>query len=158
MSGFRPKRPKKPRKPSEKFLARKAAEAEAKQKEIPDNGPVRLFLDDERQAPEGWTLVRSPNALRVAINDIEPGRIEGLSLDWHLGSGVTNGEKVVEDLLILMKDRPDIFAGLSMVHLHSSDREKAVAMARQMATPTRESWDGIPYYGVDVGMPFRREF
>lgn len=158
MSGFRPKRPKKPRKPSDKFLARKAAEAEAKQKEIPETGPVRLFLDDERQAPEGWTLVRSPNALRVAINAIEPGRLDGLSLDWHLGSGVSNGEQVVEDLLILMKDRPEFFAELGMVHLHSSDREKAVAMARRIATPAREKWEGIPYYGVDVGMPFRREF
>lgn len=158
MSRYKIKPPKKPRKPSAKFLARKAAETEAKHKALPDEGEVRLYLDDERNPPEGWTLVRSPTALRNMIDTLEPGRLTGLSLDWHLGAGLPNGEQVVEDILELMRVRAGQFQNLDMVHLHSSDREKAANMARRIAIPVREKWDGIPHYGVDISQPFKERY
>lgn len=43
---------------------------------------MRVFLDDERPAPEGWTLVRWPDE---AIALLKTGRVEALSLDHDLG-------------------------------------------------------------------------
>ena len=43
---------------------------------------MRVFLDDERSAPEGWTRVYWPSE---AIALLETGRVEELSLDHDLG-------------------------------------------------------------------------
>ncbi|MEL6713221.1 MAG: cyclic-phosphate processing receiver domain-containing protein [Planctomycetota bacterium] len=43
---------------------------------------MRVFLDDERTPPDGWTLVRWPEE---AIALLRTGRVEALSLDHDLG-------------------------------------------------------------------------
>jgi hypothetical protein len=43
---------------------------------------MRVFLDDERVPPDGWTLVRWPDE---AIRLLERGDVEEISLDHDLG-------------------------------------------------------------------------
>jgi hypothetical protein len=43
---------------------------------------MRVFLDDERVPPVGWTLVRWPDE---AIALLQEGRVEEISLDHDLG-------------------------------------------------------------------------
>lgn len=43
---------------------------------------MKVFLDDERTPPEGWTLVRWPDE---AIRLLETGEVTDLSLDHDLG-------------------------------------------------------------------------
>ena len=43
---------------------------------------MRVFLDDERQPPPGWVLVRWPDEV---IRLLEAGGVEALSLDHDLG-------------------------------------------------------------------------
>ncbi|MFN3240110.1 MAG: cyclic-phosphate processing receiver domain-containing protein [Planctomycetota bacterium] len=43
---------------------------------------MRVFLDDERVPPDGWTLVRWPDE---AIRLLEHGDVEEISLDHDLG-------------------------------------------------------------------------
>jgi translation initiation factor 2 alpha subunit (eIF-2alpha) len=45
---------------------------------------MKLYLDDCRKAPEGWTLVK---AYDECIAALKAGRVEELSLDHDLGSG-----------------------------------------------------------------------
>jgi hypothetical protein len=155
MSGFKIKPPKKPRKPSAKFLARKAEQEAARRETPPAEGGVRIYLDDDRIPPEGWTLVKSITALMEMLRDLEPGRLERLSLDWHLGSAVTNGHDAVERILRLMLEEPERFANLERVNCHSSDREEAIKMARKLEAPLSEEWHGIPFYRIAIGQPHR---
>ena len=153
MSGFKIKPPKKPRKPSAKFLARKAEQEAARRETPPTEGGVRIYLDDERVPPEGWTLVKSVTALMEMLRTLEPGRLECLSLDWYLGSGTTTGHDAVDRILHLMLEEPVRFAGLKRVNCHSSDRTEAIAMARKLEEPLSEEWEGIPFYRIGIGQP-----
>ena len=47
-----------------------------------DAGPLYVWLDDVRPAPEGWTWVKTPEEV-VAL--LETGRVERLNLDHDLG-------------------------------------------------------------------------
>ena len=49
---------------------------------------MKVFLDDERAAPEGWTPVRWPEE---AIALLETGEVDAISLDHDLGDDVTYG-------------------------------------------------------------------
>lgn len=53
---------------------------------------MKVFLDDERAAPEGWTRVRWPEE---AIALLEGGHVEALSLDHDLGDDVRTGYDVL---------------------------------------------------------------
>ncbi len=44
---------------------------------------MKLFLDDERTAPEGWVRVRRPGS---AIKLLKTGQVTDLSLDHDLGN------------------------------------------------------------------------
>lgn len=52
---------------------------------------MRLWLDDERPAPEGWTLVRTAEE---AIELLKQGKVKRISLDHDLGIGFSTGYKV----------------------------------------------------------------
>lgn len=53
---------------------------------------MKVFLDDERAAPEGWTLVRWPEE---AIALLEMGQVEAISLDHDLGDDLRTGYDVL---------------------------------------------------------------
>jgi len=63
---------------------------------MPDRTPFRLWLDDERPAPEGWTHCRNPLA---AIMILRSGEVTEISFDHdlgtrHLGPGLKDGYDV----------------------------------------------------------------
>ena len=43
---------------------------------------MKIFLDDERDPPEGWTLVRWPQEV---IDLLKTGKVSEISLDHDLG-------------------------------------------------------------------------
>lgn len=47
---------------------------------------MKLYLDNERPAPKGWTAVRTPQALLSALRT---GQVTHVSLDHDLGGPVT---------------------------------------------------------------------
>lgn len=103
--------------------------AEVRSQSIPPTeGPVSIFLDDERACPTDYTLARSPAAFHALIETVGEGRVAHLALDWHLGCGVPNGEKIAEDLAVKLKSDPCAFPALTIVSLHSSDRGRARSM------------------------------
>jgi hypothetical protein len=53
---------------------------------------MRIFLDDERKPPEGWLLVGTP---QKAIEWLQTGSVEEISLDHDLGDGPDNGYQAV---------------------------------------------------------------
>jgi NAD+-processing family protein with receiver domain len=57
---------------------------------------VRVWLDDERAAPEGWAHVRTPEE---AIELLRGGDVEEISLDHDLGLDVGARERTGLTLL-----------------------------------------------------------
>jgi hypothetical protein len=53
---------------------------------------VKIFLDDERKPPEGWHLVSTP---QEAIEWLQTGSVEEISLDHDLGDEPDNGYQVI---------------------------------------------------------------
>lgn len=146
------KQPKRLGGPSAQFLARKAAAQDASDQKAPSAGLVPVYLDDERPCPKGWTLARTPKALFDLIEDrVISDRITHLSLDWHLGAGISNGEAVADRLAERFRAEPDFLPSLKAIGLHSSDREKAISMFHTlMAAIPEERQDEI---WVDTGTP-----
>lgn len=77
---------------------------------------MRVFLDDERQAPPGWTLARTAEE---AIALVESGWVEQLSLDHDLGMGLTGYDVLVRIEKILFDERLDF--RVPEIFLHTSN-------------------------------------
>lgn len=103
--------------------------------------PIRLFMDDERDPPRGWTLVRSIEAFVEALDAIDGTRLEAISLDWHLGRDVPNGNVALDSLIDRLRRRPERYPILDRVHFHSADHHEAVLMTRRFADFVRETLD-----------------
>ena len=56
---------------------------------------MKIYLDDVREAPEGWILIRSGESL-MAILRAQEGKIDALSLDHDLGEGKKSGYEVLK--------------------------------------------------------------
>lgn len=124
------KTPKRMGGPSPAFLARKAEEQAIMEGRPPSEGGVRIYLDDERPLPQGWTLARSPKAFFDMVGgdrDVSD-RVTHLSLDWYLGTGVANGESVATTLADRFRSDAGFLPRLQAIGFHSSDRDKAIAM------------------------------
>lgn len=120
--------------PSPEFLVRKAkqdkARRETEQSRVPAQGDINLFLDDEREAPKGWVLLRTPYAFLEKSEDKAIGaRVRRIALDWYLGPGQPNGDAVAKDLAAKLMD-PEFMPNLEMIHFHSSVHENALNMLR----------------------------
>lgn len=75
---------------------------------MPRNEKLSIWLDDEREAPEGWVHVKNPWDLLKIIDDPEAGqKITRISLDWYLGAGIENGEKVAERICDRIRSNPN---------------------------------------------------
>jgi len=132
------KQPKRFGGPSKAFIAKRdgdrVATKAAADVAVPDDGGVRIYLDDERPVPDGWTLAKSPAALMELLGgsrDVTD-RVTHLSLDWYLGTGITNGEEIARRLAARFRDDPDYMPRLEAIGLHSSDRDKAIAMMQTL--------------------------
>lgn len=114
----------------------------------PREGPVSIFLDDERDCPEGYTLARSPGDLRELIETVGEDRVAHLALDWYLGVGVTNGEAVAKEIAERLRSDPMAYPALKVVTLHSSDRERATAMLHTIELATEDRDPSLPEINV----------
>jgi len=61
---------------------------------------VKVWLDDQREAPEGWVRVRTPEE---AIELLRGGGVEELSLDHDLGLDVGARERTGYDVLLWLE-------------------------------------------------------
>ena len=95
---------------------------------------LRVFLDDIRPAPEGWTLVRWPHA---AIALLETGNVEALSLDHDLGDDTITGNDVLtwlEEAVALRGFTPPASIAIHSANAVGRERmERAVASIRRYA-------------------------
>jgi hypothetical protein len=121
------KQPKRIGRPSDKFLATLRSEILSP----PEEGPVRLFIDDDRRCPEGWTAVRTPDDFYALMNPDRGllDRITHLSFDGSMGTGDDNDAlELVDHLAKGFQNDPDYLPSLKAIGLHSTNRIKAVAM------------------------------
>lgn len=92
---------------------------------------MRVYLDDERQTPEGWVRVYWPDE---AIALLETGLVEALSLDHDLGDDQRGtGYDVVlwlEEAVAVRGLRPP--AVISVHSANASAREKMLAGIRSI--------------------------
>jgi len=84
---------------------------------------MRVFLDDERAPPDGWTLVRWPDE---AIELLKTGDVEIISLDHDLGDdSIGTGYDVVlwiEEQVAMNKMVPPI------IKVHSANTSARIKM------------------------------
>jgi hypothetical protein len=74
---------------------------------------IRLWLDDVRLAPEGWTHVRSVNEA-IAILRERAGEVAEMSLDHDLGDFAEDGGDGVR--LVLWMAEHDVWPPVVRVH------------------------------------------
>lgn len=119
------------------------------------DGMLRMFLDDERPCPPGFTLYRDLPAFEAGLAAADLSKLYAISLDWYLGCGIAgNGHMAAEMVATLIRDRQAELTELRIITCHSSDIPEAAKMARTIAAPIRESRDDgkeFPYIIVDVG-------
>jgi hypothetical protein len=99
---------------------------------------VRVWLDDERPAPDGWVHVRTPEE---AIELLRGGGVEELSLDHDLGLDVGPRERTGYDVLLWLEE--EIAAGRArppaVLAVHSGNvgavkrMEQAIESIRRLA-------------------------
>lgn len=87
---------------------------------------MKVFLDDERQAPDGWTLVRSPYALvGMAMADATDGQVEDItefSLNHDLGIDPATTSGVVVDGCWVLGQLIEIYgAALPRISIHTQN-------------------------------------
>jgi len=97
------------------------------------DGKIRIYLDDERPCPTGWTLARNVDELGKLLDFTPPDRIAEISLDWHLGTGVMNGHAAAALVSAALARQPAGYTSLRRIYCHSSDRDEAGTMARTIA-------------------------
>jgi hypothetical protein len=61
---------------------------------------MKVWLDDERAAPEGWVHVRTPEE---AVELLRGGGVEAISLDHDLGLDVGARERTGYDVLLWLE-------------------------------------------------------
>jgi hypothetical protein len=103
-----------------------------------EEGSVKVWLDDQRSAPEGWVHVRTPEE---AIELLRGGEVEELSLDHDLGLDVGARERTGYDVLLWLE--AEVAAGRArppaVMRVHSGNvgavtrMEQAIESIRRLA-------------------------
>jgi hypothetical protein len=80
---------------------------------------MKVFLDDKRQPPEGWVLVRTPEeAIRLLWQE----DVEEISLDYHLSlEEGRDGAMVLKWMLRQVEERR--ITRVPVIHVHTDDPE-----------------------------------
>ena len=99
---------------------------------------MRVWLDDRREAPEGWVRVRTPEE---AIELLRSGGVEALSLDHDLGLDIGARERTGYDVLLRLerevaagRARPPAVMSVHSVNVGAVERmELAVESIRRLA-------------------------
>src|SRR3546814_8498248 len=98
------------------------------------------------------TLFRSVAEFKQILEACPPADLAAVSLDWHLGTGITPGDKTAEYLAEHLDASPDAFDNLEFITLHSSRRDKARPMARRIIQ-TLEAHEALRMVSVTLGLP-----
>ena len=85
---------------------------------------MKIWLDDERKAPDGFIHVKNNYELKTLLDE-NPETIEEMSFDWYLGSGQPDGLEVARWLAINYLERWP-----KKVRAHSQDKEKCREILR----------------------------
>jgi hypothetical protein len=102
---------------------------------------MRVFLDDERQTPEGW--VRTYSA-KQSIELLKTGKVEEISLDHDLGDDQPAGYTVllwIEEEVHFRRFNPPIMSVHSASSLGGDKMRLAIAAIETMAKNQEEEKD-----------------
>ena len=117
--------------------------------------PTRVYLDDERVAPEGWLQT---GTVRDTINMLRTRLTTHLSLDNDLGPGIPEGYLVLDWLEEKVHEDPTFPVPHMTVHSQNSSRvsymEAAIAAILRFAHDDQENISGIG--NVDSSDALRR--
>lgn len=116
------------------------------------DGRTRIFLDDERGCPPGWTLAENVAEFKTILEACPPANLAAVSLDWHLGTGITPGDKAAEYLADHLASQPNAFDNLEFITMHSTRRDKARPMARRIIE-VLEAHEALRMVSVTLGLP-----
>jgi NAD+-processing family protein with receiver domain len=103
---------------------------------------VRVWLDDEREAPAGWMRTRTP---AETIGLLRTGQVRELSLDHDLGLASEESEQTGYDVLVWLER--EVAEGrwrspLPAIRVHSANpvgrarMERAIAAIERLGEPT----------------------
>jgi hypothetical protein len=91
---------------------------------------LRVYLDDERPAPQGWLRVHWPSE---AIALLQSGQVRGISLDHDLGD---DERGTGYDVILWIEEAVALYAFVPpRIHVHSANasaREKMAAGIRSI--------------------------
>jgi hypothetical protein len=100
---------------------------------------VKVWLDDVREAPEGWAHVKTPEE---AIELLRSRRVEEISLDHDLGLTTPESERTGYDVLAWLEEAVAMGTweyAVPAIHIHSANpvgrqrMEQAIKSIRQRA-------------------------
>lgn len=80
---------------------------------LPDMNKVKVYLDDERKAPEGWQSVKSAE---MAISLMKKGVVDEISLDHDLGR-----KKTGYDVLLWVEQEMRKGFIPPVIHIHTAN-------------------------------------
>ena len=94
---------------------------------------MKIYLDDERQAPEGWILLKNPADV---IDQLKTGNVLSLSLDHDLGDDVSIGTGYdvlswIEEQVVLHGFVPPI------IDIHTANPSARIKMSLALDTIKR---------------------
>lgn len=89
---------------------------------------MRVYLDDRRTAPEGWTLVKTAEE---AIRLLESETVEAISLDHDLGTEKTGYDVLVRIEKILFDEQIDFRVPEIFLHTANSPGRDRMLLAIQ---------------------------
>lgn len=102
---------------------------------------MRIFLDDERPAPDGWLLVESS---AETIELLQRNEVELLSLDFDLHDDDTSAAVV-----IWLAENPDFWPTHVIVHSGNLDGEEFLVEFIQQNAPAGTLFGyGINFHGT----------
>lgn len=81
---------------------------------------MKIYLDDIRETPEGWTLAKNLTELKEIIEQVKKRgeKIESISFDHDLGEGEIDGYGVMK---WLSETYPEYLVGETTCEFHSAN-------------------------------------
>lgn len=97
---------------------------------------MKVYLDDERKAPSGWKLVKTP---KEVINLLKTGKVTELSLDHDLGDDVNIGTGYDVLLWIEKQVYTKNFKAPKLIKVHSANVSARTKMEQAIKSIQRKN-------------------
>lgn len=97
---------------------------------------VKVWLDDIRDPPHGWTWVKS---IEEAQELLKIGAVEDISLDNDLGTGFTEGRELVKWMVtedVWPKNKPMVHSANVIANKYMKDMIERYYHEKEKETPT----------------------